>query len=157
MKIYDATHKDERRDRQRHASPESHARKVVYMAAYRLQHAKTLREYQRSYYETNKGLFFAHNAKRRSKMRELHINDLTHAQWVEIQEAQGHRCYYCHKKCKGRLTQDHIFPISKGGDHTLHNVIGACKSCNSKKNKNAPPIPVQPLLLTIASARKSRK
>lgn len=74
-------------------------------------------------------------------------NDLTHAQWLMIQGAQDHRCAYCGKRCKGRLTQDHITPLSQGGSHTLHNVIGACKSCNSRKHAGPPPKPVQPLLL----------
>jgi len=83
-------------------------------------------------------------------------NDLTPAQWREIQAAQKHRCYYCDKRCKGRLTQDHIIPISKGGAHTLHNVIGACLSCSTSKRAGSPSIPVQPFLLTVAPAKKTR-
>ena len=74
-------------------------------------------------------------------------NDLTHAQWLAIQAAQNHCCAYCGKRCKGHLTQDHILPLIKGGSHTLHNVIGACRSCNSKKHTGPPLKAVQPLLL----------
>lgn len=84
------------------------------------------------------------------------VVDLTHAQWMEIQEMQKHRCYYCGKRCKGKLTQDHILPLSQGGSHTLHNVIGACQSCNARKWTKPPPIPVQPLLLTVAPAKKRK-
>jgi HNH endonuclease len=75
------------------------------------------------------------------------IYDLTHEQWVAIQEAQDHRCAYCGKRFKWRLTRDHITPLAKNGPHTLHNVIGACKSCNCKKHTGPPLKPVQPLLL----------
>lgn len=92
-----------------------------------------------------------------SRKRGAAISDLTAAQWLEIQEAQGHRCYYCGKRCKGKLTRDHLTPLSKGGNHTLHNVIAVCRSCNSKKHIGPPLKPVQPFLLTIAPARDSRK
>jgi hypothetical protein len=94
---------------------------------------------------------------RRARKLNAPISDLTHEQWLEIQAAQDHRCYYCGKRCKGRLTQDHIMPLTKGGSHTLHNVIGACHSCNVRKHVGPPPVPVQPLLLTIAPARKKKK
>jgi hypothetical protein len=97
------------------------------------------------------------NKQRRAQRKQAPVNDLTHAQWLEIQVAQDHRCYYCGKRCKGKLTQDHIQPLSKGGSHTVHNVIGACQSCNSRKHANPPPIPVQPLLLTIAPAKKPKR
>jgi len=91
---------------------------------------------------------------RRAAKNNAPVNNLTHAQWLEIQAAQDHRCYYCGKRCKGKLTQDHIQALSQGGSHTLHNVIGACKSCNCRKGTRPPPKPVQPLLLTMAPAKK---
>jgi 5-methylcytosine-specific restriction endonuclease McrA len=100
-------------------------------------------------------VYFREAAKRRrAQQAGAPVNDLSPAQWEEIQVAQKHRCYYCQKRCKGRLTQDHILAISKGGSHTVHNVIAACSSCNNRKHKNAPPIPVQPFLLTVAPVRK---
>ena len=97
------------------------------------------------------------DARRRALKKDLLVNDLTHAQWLEIQAAQDHRCYYCGKRRKGHLTQDHITPLSKGGDNTLHNVIAACGSCNSRKGTRKPPIPVQPFLLMVAPAKKPKK
>ena len=89
----------------------------------------------------------AFNAKSKALRKNAPIADFTAAQWVMMQEIQRHRCYYCHKQCKGRLTQDHIIPLSKGGAHTLSNIVGACKSCNSSKGNRHPPKPVQALLL----------
>jgi 5-methylcytosine-specific restriction endonuclease McrA len=94
--------------------------------------------------------------RRRARVAQVAINDFTALQWAEMQAAQAHRCYYCHKRCKGKLTQDHILPLSKGGSHTLHNVIGACRSCNSRKNDRSAPKPVQPFLLTIAAAKQPK-
>ena len=94
-----------------------------------------------------------HQRQRRAQKMQAPRNDLTHQQWLEIQAAQHYRCAYCGKRCKGRLTQDHILPLSKGGAHTLANIIGACHACNSKKQTGPPPNAVQPLLLTIADSK----
>ena len=96
------------------------------------------------------------NARRRAREKNAPLNDLTHAQWLEIQTAQNHRCYYCGKRRKGKLTRDHLTPLSKGGAHTLHNVIAVCGSCNSRKGTRPAPMLVQPLLLTVAPKRKPR-
>jgi HNH endonuclease len=94
--------------------------------------------------------------RRRAAKCAAPLNDLSHAQWLEIQEAQNHRCSYCGKRCTGRLTQDHLTPLIQGGSHTLQNVIAVCALCNGKKHAGAPPIPVQPFLLTIAPAKKKK-
>src|SRR6185503_10947093 len=43
--------------------------------------------------------------RRRAREKGAPINDLTHAQWLEIQAVQDHRCFYCGKRRKGHLTQ----------------------------------------------------
>ncbi len=88
-------------------------------------------------------------SKKLARARKAHapVSDFTHAQWVMVQEVFDHRCIYCHKRAKGHLTQDHITPLSKGGSHTLTNIVPACRSCNSKKSTGPPLIPIQPLLL----------
>lgn len=45
--------------------------------------------------------------------------------------ARGVRCAYC-RRCQAN-TIDHIVPISRGGLHTIDNLIGACRGCNSAK------------------------
>ena len=32
-----------------------------------------------------------------------------------------------------KLTKDHVFPRSKGGDNDMDNIIMVCKTCNSSK------------------------
>jgi 5-methylcytosine-specific restriction endonuclease McrA len=88
----------------------------------------------------------AYNAKRFALRRGSSVNTLTAAEWEAIKIFHKHCCVYCGKK-QTRLTQDHITPLSKGGTHTLHNVVPACRSCNAKKGAGSVLIPIQPLLL----------
>ena len=66
--------------------------------------------------------------------------------WHILKAFYHHRCVYCGKKPK-RLSQDHLTPISKGGQGTVHNIVPACISCNSRKRHGPVLCPVQPLLL----------
>jgi 5-methylcytosine-specific restriction endonuclease McrA len=48
----------------------------------------------------------------------------------------GHRCAYC--GADGDLHIEHVVPISKGGPHSIGNIIPACESCNySKRDHDA--------------------
>jgi 5-methylcytosine-specific restriction endonuclease McrA len=40
-------------------------------------------------------------------------------------------CFYC-GKAGGEI--DHVIPLTKGGRHSIGNLVAACRSCNSSKN-----------------------
>ena len=124
-------------------------------AAYRAAHQKELRAYFAAYHVAHIEKAHSHRAARRARKAAAPLNDLTAAQWREIQVAYHYRCAYCGKKSK-QLTQDHILALSNNGSHTVHNIVPACQSCNSKKGKKAPLVAVQPLLLTVAASKKIR-
>jgi 5-methylcytosine-specific restriction endonuclease McrA len=86
-------------------------------------------------------------ARHRARKKNAAICDFTVAQWKALQEHFDHRCAYCGRRAKGKLTQDHITPLSQGGNHTLSNIVPACSSCNSKKHTKKPLSEVQPILL----------
>ena len=115
----------------------------TYYATNRARHAEQARRYRKE----NPHVIQASHARRRASKKNAPLNDFTAQEWRDMQEHYAHRCLYCGKRCKGRLTQDHITPLSKGGSHTKHNIAPACSTCNSKKHTKPPPIPVQPLLL----------
>jgi 5-methylcytosine-specific restriction endonuclease McrA len=116
-----------------------------YQRRYRLMNREKIRATDRAYREANRNRR-AQNASS-SKEAKIHYfqqrrarkasvtNDLSVARWREILAYFGGRCAYCQKQ--GRMTQDHIVPISRGGGHTAANVVPACGSCNSIK-RNAP-------------------
>jgi len=57
---------------------------------------------------------------------------LTAEQWAAILELYEGKCAYCGKP--GKMTMDHVIPVSRGGGTTADNVVPACQSCNSSKN-----------------------
>lgn len=97
-----------------------------------------------------------------ARKRGAAIADVSRAQEKEILAVYG-RCMYCPDDCPECragthiLELDHITAVKKDGNDTVQNLIPACRSCNSRKNVGPPLRPVQPLLLTMAPARKKRR
>ena len=53
-------------------------------------------------------------------------------EWTDrIGEFQG-LCAYCARPAK--MSMEHITPLSRGGPHTIDNVVPACQRCNCSKN-----------------------
>ena len=51
----------------------------------------------------------------------------------------GYLCLYCGNSFSpGKLTRDHIIPISRGGKNIWSNVASACRSCNHRKSNRTP-------------------
>jgi 5-methylcytosine-specific restriction endonuclease McrA len=123
---------------------------------YRKNNPEKIQRLNKQYRTIHRDMVYTNNATRRARERNAPINDLSAAQWQEIQETFDHRCGYCHRRAKGHLTQDHITPLIKGGSHTFANIVPACRSCNAKKKTGPPLSPVQPLLLTLAPSRAAR-
>ena len=113
---------------------------------YRQRHPEKVAARTKRHQQEHPDWWQASAAKRRAQQRNAPVNDLNLAQWREIKEVYGHRCVYCQRKMK-RLTMDHLTPISKGGSHTVSNIVPSCLSCNSKKHDGEVLRPVQPLLL----------
>ena len=58
-------------------------------------------------------------------------HDLSADQWYGLMDAWG-GCAYCGGD-GAALQKDCMLPISRGGRHTLTNVVPACASCNASK------------------------
>jgi len=65
-------------------------------------------------------------------------NTLT-AQDIEwVLRFYGNQCAYCGRP--GKLTIDHVTPLSRGGANSIENLVAACRSCNSRKWAKTPEI-----------------
>jgi 5-methylcytosine-specific restriction endonuclease McrA len=93
----------------------------------------------RRWKKDNPAKLSAQHYRRRVQYRPMQC-DLTEEEWASIQQAYSYRCAYCgeHKP----LTQDHVIPVSRGGQYTALNIVPACRSCNSSKGNRLRRLPV---------------
>jgi 5-methylcytosine-specific restriction endonuclease McrA len=56
---------------------------------------------------------------------------ITEADWLSLLDRHRHRCAYCGGA--GPLSVEHVIPVTRGGRHTLGNIVPVCKPCNSSK------------------------
>jgi len=130
---------------------------------YYQEHKEDIKRQHHDYYESHKPAhkltkkrYHENNPSRsaedrhRRRVRERHgiCTPITTEIRQFILQKQGNKCSYCRRRFTkdNRVTVDHITPISRGGSHTLDNIVYACMSCNSKKHAGPPPCPVQPFL-----------
>ena len=125
------------------------AKQRIRSASYREIHRDEINQKALIYHKIHPEVGLHASARRRAHKANVLINDFNHKQWEEVKAAFHYCCVYCDKPSQ-RLEMDHLTPISKGGSHTLHNIVPACLSCNRKKHAGHVPCAVQPLLLTCA-------
>lgn len=75
--------------------------------------------------------------RRRARKIAATVEPFTVADWRAICAYFGQRCAYCLRP--GKLTQDHIVPLSRGGAHAIHNIVPACHTCNVRKSARTLP------------------
>lgn len=86
-----------------------------------------LKEYNQKCYMLRARAFKAYKDGR-WKPHDLYENN----RWKML---NGNTCWYCGKTFddKNKLTLDHVFPRSKGGDSSMDNLMPVCRKCNSSK------------------------
>lgn len=78
--------------------------------------------------------------KKRCKRESVMTEKISVEEWQNKKAEFDHCCAYCGIKetYLNKLTIDHFIAISKGGPHTLFNLVPACRSCNAKKHNKHP-------------------
>jgi 5-methylcytosine-specific restriction endonuclease McrA len=76
----------------------------------------------------------------RRKMGRLLMSDGTlHGRAIQSLFATAKRCPYCQKQIDPKdKTLDHIIPVSRGGAHSILNVVVCCRRCNTAKGARTP-------------------
>jgi len=75
------------------------------------------------------------DAKRRAKYKN---GDITSKQMRDF-ISNVKKCYWCNCNINSKnMHVDHYIPLSKGGKHTLSNIVASCAKCNISKNAKDP-------------------
>ncbi len=105
-----------------------------------LENIERYRESARVYRESDRGKVIATeaSARYRSKREDASDGTVTEESIVLLKEIQEFKCAYCltdlTKLDKSKVHLDHVYPISKGGLHSITNVVWSCATCNLRKN-----------------------
>lgn len=70
--------------------------------------------------------------RRKARKRKAGMFIVSGADWLRLCTRYRHCCAYC--GAMRSLTMDHVIPISRGGRHSIGNLVPACGPCNSSKS-----------------------
>lgn len=94
--------------------------------------SRDLAGYVRGWRLGNNRWALQHRLHQRVRKARVANGDLTVDQAGRI--LSGRTCFYCKRLVRRRFrTLDHKTPLSRGGKHTVSNVVMACGRCNSRK------------------------
>ena len=66
---------------------------------------------------------------RQALVRNAESKFITHKEFKKLATTP---CFYCGSTTD--LTLDHVIPLSRGGRHSIGNLVSACNMCNATKN-----------------------
>jgi 5-methylcytosine-specific restriction endonuclease McrA len=91
-------------------------------------------DYMRDWEKRNAALISENNYRRRVRIAEAKSGvAISQRDWDRMIRRFSNRCAYCDCSLDGCFTIDHVVPVSRGGRHSIGNLVPACKSCNSSK------------------------
>jgi len=102
-------------------------------------HGQNVRKEYAKYYASTPNGKAAHvrgSSKRRALKLNATVQPYSYAERVVRFDLFNNECCYC--GYRGKLSEDHFIPLTKGGKHSLTNIVPACKSCNSSKHNSLP-------------------
>ena len=106
---------------------------------YRKNHVEELKAQKKEYRKTEacKIATKNNNNRRRSEKIKTSNGTISTKALKELIIKQDYKCKYCNCdldfSVKNSVHLDHVVPLSKGGTHTIENVVYSCASCNLQK------------------------
>jgi 5-methylcytosine-specific restriction endonuclease McrA len=117
-------------------------KRQAWYAAYHKKVAAHRREYMAAYYAARRTEWRAkyrtpekdaeYQAQRRSFVLAGGTYMVTERDWRRLVARHGGLCAYC--KERPWEHRDHVVPLSRGGRHTIGNLLPACAPCNQSKS-----------------------
>ena len=70
---------------------------------------------------------------RKGRISSDRVFSFTDRDWKRLCNRYDQRCAYCGQR--KTLERDHVLPVSRGGRHSIGNIVPACRSCNLEKRR----------------------
>lgn len=112
--------------------------KRAYDRAYRERRADHLRSMKSVWNADNASLIKTVKSAYKARRREQEDGGDTTAVLHKWEMAAPKVCHWCSVKCPKKYHVDHYQPLSKGGAHTVANLVIACPKCNLTKSAKDP-------------------
>jgi 5-methylcytosine-specific restriction endonuclease McrA len=118
---------------------------TIYMREYRKQNPGVMRRLQRAFKKRHPDAWRKYYDPLRARLsasatRARHLgmraDRISESDWAAILDYFGHRCAYCLSDAIP-LEQDHVLALTKGGQHTVDNIVPACGRCNKRKGNRS--------------------
>lgn len=96
--------------------------------------------YDKKYFASEKGKITTAKSVHKRRAQKISSEDgtVTSQALEELKVEQNNTCRHCgcllDFSAKGQVHLDHLIPLSKGGAHTITNVVWSCASCNLRKS-----------------------
>lgn len=104
---------------------------------YYINNKERIHEAHKEYLKTEKGSLAKKNVNQRRRAN-LRKGDVKTDDLIKLVN-NTNNCYWCNCKLdKKDYHIDHYIPLSKGGKHTLSNLVVSCPNCNHTKNAKDP-------------------
>lgn len=137
---WDNPEKYRARARESCKSEEYKRKRREYYQRYKQYAADKIKEWRIRFKKSENGLINsrANCHRRREKIKNNDDGTITPSALRQLLEKQNRKCNICGGDVMPHGHLDHIFPISKGGAHTISNVQWLCPTCNMKKGSKLP-------------------
>lgn len=104
---------------------------------YHLKNKEKRNKQTREYFKTEKGIAIMKNSNHKRRI----IKKQGTATTEEIKHLINNikNCYWCNSKIiDNKYNLDHYVPLSRGGKHTIDNLVISCEKCNKQKHAKDP-------------------
>lgn len=122
--------RERRREIERKSQSKRYEAHLVYGRRYARENREKCAERLRRWARANPEKAKATSERRRARVLGA-AGEITALEWAAILKRQKSRCARC--GARGKMTMDHIIPLSRGGSHFAFNIQALCKPCNSSK------------------------
>ena len=139
-KLYRENNAEKRRGVQKKYRNKNKEKIKIINSNYRIENEEEIKRKEKEYRNTEYGKECKRIdcRKRRALRRTTADNTITKESLDTLLQSQNNKCYHCGCELGGDKHLDHYHPISKGGTHSINNVVWSCPACNLSKSATVP-------------------
>ncbi len=89
------------------------------------------RDYARTYHRDRPEMVWEWRLRKRARRLGAAVYEVTFRDWRRLLARFRQSCAYCGRRTV--LTCDHVTPLTRGGAHSVGNILPACSPCNTAK------------------------